>query len=135
MPQPYLVPVRPSCSRNTHSSGVSGSALCWRARPLTFRVAIDLLLLCVAIGPDGGRAVCQMALTLVGTAERAPDRCQDQVGAFIARTMGSTVARLSSPGAPSKDDVWSVLNRGSRVTRTRTLLQARLTSAIRTSTA
>ena len=26
MPQPYLVPVSASCSRNTHSSGVSGSA-------------------------------------------------------------------------------------------------------------
>ncbi len=25
MPQPYLVPVRPTCSRSTHSSGVSGS--------------------------------------------------------------------------------------------------------------
>ena len=25
MPQPYLVPVRPTCSRITHSSGVLGS--------------------------------------------------------------------------------------------------------------
>ena len=25
MPQPYLVPVRPSVSRSTHNSGVSGS--------------------------------------------------------------------------------------------------------------
>jgi hypothetical protein len=31
-PQPYLVPVRPSCSRRTHSSGVSGSALELAAR-------------------------------------------------------------------------------------------------------
>ena len=34
-PQPYLVPVRPSCSRSTHSSGVSGSALTSCTRPLT----------------------------------------------------------------------------------------------------
>ena len=36
-PQPYLVPVRPSCSRSTHSSGVSGSASWLRSRPLTCR--------------------------------------------------------------------------------------------------
>ena len=39
-PQPYLVPVRPSCSRSTHSSGVSGSASCVRTWPLTFRLDI-----------------------------------------------------------------------------------------------
>ncbi len=27
MPQPYLVPVRPSCSRSTQRSGVFGSAV------------------------------------------------------------------------------------------------------------
>ena len=40
MPQPYLVPVRPSYSRSTHSSGVSGSASCVRRLPLTLSVAI-----------------------------------------------------------------------------------------------
>ena len=39
-PQPYLVPVRPSCSRSTQSKGVSGSASCARDLPLTFSVAI-----------------------------------------------------------------------------------------------
>ena len=42
MPQPYLVPVRPSCSRSTHSSGVRGSALWLSALPLTLRTAIPV---------------------------------------------------------------------------------------------
>src|SRR3954469_1878914 len=40
MPQPYLVPVRPSCSRSTHSSGVSGSASNSRGAPLTWILAM-----------------------------------------------------------------------------------------------
>jgi hypothetical protein len=36
MPQPYLVPVSPSCSRSTHSSGVSSSTSNSRTVPLTF---------------------------------------------------------------------------------------------------
>ena len=44
MPQPYLVPVRPSCSRRTHSSGVSASAWNSRGLPLTLSVVIDGLL-------------------------------------------------------------------------------------------
>src|SRR2546430_10468864 len=38
MPQPYLVPVRPSVSRNTHSSGVLGSTSALNCLPLTLRV-------------------------------------------------------------------------------------------------
>src|SRR5439155_26597520 len=53
MPQPYLVPVKPICSRSTHSSGVSGSA--WKSwdLPLTFRRAIVGLLV-RACGGDCG---------------------------------------------------------------------------------
>src|ERR1051326_7424587 len=40
MPQPNLVPVRPICSRITHSSGVSGSACTSRFSPLTLSIAI-----------------------------------------------------------------------------------------------
>jgi hypothetical protein len=43
MPQPYLVPVRPSCSRSTHNSGVSGSASNCRTAPFTFKLAMTLL--------------------------------------------------------------------------------------------
>src|SRR5713226_3966868 len=38
MPQPNLVPVRPSVSRSTQSSGVSGLSVMLRALPLTVRV-------------------------------------------------------------------------------------------------
>src|SRR6185503_4421130 len=37
IPHPYFVPVRPSCSRITHSSGVSGSASTVACRPLMVR--------------------------------------------------------------------------------------------------
>src|SRR5262244_1985378 len=40
-PQPYLVPVRPTCSRSTHSSGVSGSTCTSRTRPLMLSFAMD----------------------------------------------------------------------------------------------
>src|SRR6185295_2657069 len=39
-PQPYLVPVRPTCSRITHRSGVSGSACTSRDLPLMLSFAI-----------------------------------------------------------------------------------------------
>src|SRR4029453_16664819 len=39
-PQPYLVPVRPTCSRMTHSSGVSASACTSRTLPLMFSFAM-----------------------------------------------------------------------------------------------
>src|SRR3954453_9143722 len=39
-PQPYFVPVRPACSRITHSSGVSGSACTSRVLPLILSFAI-----------------------------------------------------------------------------------------------
>ena len=44
MPQPYFVPVRPIVSRNTHNSGVSGSASTVCDCPLTVRRAIRILL-------------------------------------------------------------------------------------------
>jgi hypothetical protein len=40
MPQQYLVPVMPNCSRSTQSKGVSGSALNWRVAPLTLIFAV-----------------------------------------------------------------------------------------------
>jgi hypothetical protein len=38
-PQPYLVPVRPTCSRRAQSRGVSPSTLMSTALPLTFSLA------------------------------------------------------------------------------------------------
>ena len=40
IPQPYLVPIRPSWSRSTQSSGVSGSASTSTVWPLTVRLSI-----------------------------------------------------------------------------------------------
>src|SRR6267154_1312573 len=40
-PQPYLVPVRPTCSRITQSRGVSLSTCTSRILPLTLSLAID----------------------------------------------------------------------------------------------
>src|SRR6202035_4191957 len=42
-PQPYLVPVRPTCSRMTHSSGVSASACTSRLLPLMLSFVIRVL--------------------------------------------------------------------------------------------
>src|SRR5205807_5926595 len=42
MPQPYLVPVRPTCSRNTHNSGVSGSTSTLCDCPLTVKRAMRM---------------------------------------------------------------------------------------------
>src|SRR5437016_2133914 len=42
-PQPYLVPVRPTCSRITHSSGVSASAVTSRTLPLMLSFAMRIL--------------------------------------------------------------------------------------------
>ncbi len=42
MPQPYFVPVRPSSSRSTHSSGVSGAAVTCTALPFTSSVVVML---------------------------------------------------------------------------------------------
>src|SRR2546427_1404944 len=44
MPQPYLVPVRPTCSRIAHSRGVLGSTLTSLAFPLIVRRAMAPLL-------------------------------------------------------------------------------------------
>src|SRR5882724_6309504 len=38
IPQPYLVPVSPSSSRNAHNSGISSSTSTFTSFPLTFRV-------------------------------------------------------------------------------------------------
>ena len=43
-PQPYLVPVRPTCSRMTHSSGVSASTSTSRILPLMLSFAMSFLL-------------------------------------------------------------------------------------------
>src|SRR5262249_37700406 len=44
MPQPYFVPVRPSASRSTHRSGVSGSTSISCGCPLIVRRGIMVLL-------------------------------------------------------------------------------------------
>src|SRR2546428_4888097 len=43
IPQPYLVPVRPTCSRMTHRSGVSASTSTSRMLPLMLSFAMDVL--------------------------------------------------------------------------------------------
>src|SRR5262245_45218562 len=40
-PQPYLVPVRPTCSRMTHSRGVSASTCTSRVLPLILSLAME----------------------------------------------------------------------------------------------
>src|SRR3984893_3959837 len=42
-PQPYLVPVRPTCSRMTHRSGVSASACTSHVFPVTLGFAMRVL--------------------------------------------------------------------------------------------
>src|SRR3984885_8056738 len=44
MPQPYLVPVSPSCSRITHSNGVDGSTSRSPRLPFTEKLIIEALL-------------------------------------------------------------------------------------------
>src|SRR6266851_1884905 len=41
-PQPYFVPVRPTCSRITHKSGVSGSTCTLCTRPLMLSLAMSV---------------------------------------------------------------------------------------------
>src|SRR3981189_2393419 len=56
-PQPYLVPVRPTCSRMTQSSGVSSSTRQSRTLPLMFSLAMCRLprrLTAVTSGVFGG---------------------------------------------------------------------------------
>src|SRR5258707_5754581 len=47
-PQPYLVPVSPTCSRIAHRSGVSGSTCTSRILPLTLSLAMSVLPLVAA---------------------------------------------------------------------------------------
>src|SRR3977135_820223 len=42
-PQPYLVPVRPTCSRMTHKSGGSASASTSRALPVMWSFVMSVL--------------------------------------------------------------------------------------------
>src|SRR6185436_3154517 len=42
MPQPYLVPVKPSCSRNTQSNGMSPSPLTSTTFPFTFNLTMAI---------------------------------------------------------------------------------------------
>src|SRR5262245_4677806 len=42
MPQPYLVPVNPSCSRSTQSNGISPPTFTSRSLPFTFNLAMLL---------------------------------------------------------------------------------------------
>src|ERR1700676_3986931 len=61
MPQPYLVPVRPICSRITHRSGGSGSACTSCVFPLTLSLAMrDLVgwLLSSELNGRGGMERC-----------------------------------------------------------------------------
>src|SRR6478752_1966388 len=51
IPQPYLVPVSPICSRITHSKGVSGSTSISWTFPLMFSVAMACFL--DGLGRDG----------------------------------------------------------------------------------
>ena len=50
-PQPYLVPVSPTCSRMTHSSGMSGSACTSRTFPLMLSFAISSLAMDLSVRP------------------------------------------------------------------------------------
>src|SRR5207248_8198822 len=43
IPQPYFVPVRPTCSRMTHNSGVSGSTSTSHTVPLMLSFAMSIL--------------------------------------------------------------------------------------------
>src|SRR5262249_29591734 len=71
MPQPYFVPVRPSVSRSTHSSGISGSTSSGRVSPLTMIVMAMQVLRsdCSAargpISPDGVLVVNTLVLVNV----------------------------------------------------------------------
>src|SRR5204863_9752528 len=51
MPQPYLVPVRPTCSRKAQSRGVSPSTFTSTVLPFTFSLATVVLLGESARGP------------------------------------------------------------------------------------
>jgi hypothetical protein len=62
MPQPYLVPVKPTCSRITHNNGVSGSTSTAYFLPLIFRLAIRYLLW---IDPNKNCIVMKALLSLL----------------------------------------------------------------------
>src|SRR5436190_10657061 len=63
-PQPYFVPVRPTCSRMTHKSGVSASTSTSRILPLILSFAMSFLLraafdgnsYCCCLVDDAGRS-------------------------------------------------------------------------------
>ena len=61
-PQPYLVPVRPACSRSTHNSGVSSSTVMSRVLPLMLSFAMCNLLRLPVAGFDYFENVLDCAL-------------------------------------------------------------------------
>src|SRR5262249_45963286 len=88
MPQPYLVPVNPSCSRNTHSNGVSGSASTIAARPLT----LSLIIGASCEGKTGARDR-KRADPLSGCkVNRIADRSWHRNRAELSRTSGFVLA-------------------------------------------
>src|SRR6266404_7590337 len=111
MPQPYLVPVRPTVSRSTHRSGVRGSAFAWTDFPLMLRTAIASLLQRSVIpesrtsSPSGRLRVvasfhgCVMSLGDAGLAEvmGAPSLF---VVAKLCRTRGGFVAKCHLAAPP-----------------------------------
>src|SRR5436190_10876182 len=65
-PQPYLVPVSPTCSRSTQSSGVSPSAFTSTVLPFTLSLAMPRVL------PAGARETAAAPCSL----SPMPDECQ-----------------------------------------------------------
>src|SRR5438045_4030911 len=71
-PQPYLVPVRPTCSRMTHSSGVSGSTCTSRIRPLMLSFAIGAL-----------RSICEWTYTTRSASSRHGQRVTGDIARLV----------------------------------------------------
>src|ERR1700682_5212145 len=68
-PQPYLVPVRPACSRIAHSNGVSGSTCTSRVLPL---------ILSFATGVSSGMAYAPILFLLHAKVNERRDPSADQ---------------------------------------------------------
>ena len=104
MPHPYLVPVRPSCSRMTQSNGVPGSAWYCITLPLRLRVGIEGSLVAGA----GWRA-CRHAILEAGNGRRLNqtrlDPASDSPRADGARTAGlhAGAGRMTGSSASARD--------------------------------
>src|SRR5262245_41878086 len=81
-PQPYLVPVRPTCSRITQSRGVSASTCTSRVLPLMLSLGM-----CVLVGWTADLVV---VVPLAGG--RAAPRRSRRTGASIAHRSGPSYA-------------------------------------------